>query len=292
MIIRKQARDTLTPVEMDRGDVLEFTLRSGQTRRVTLRETHAEVIRTTVAELKTEEPKGRTDYQFTCRLDVDGQEHTLWREVSTQASFYEPWTIAGMRIWFDAVDDIFELVAEAHGRCRPHKHARLAVQDAELEICPERVHAWCPLPPGGLNIRDCYNGEDCWMGAYWGASAHGGLDINHPAGTPIFAPIDLDDQWMFNHVHRGDNNNRWRGVRTWPDGSKWVLQVHHVIRLLVAEHEPVAAGTQVARGAGVAVGAHEHSHFVFGVEEDGQTVLLDPWILFRQMYLDQHGRVP
>ena len=34
-------------------------------------------------------------------------------------------------------------------------------------------------------------------------------------------------------------------------------------------------------------GAVDHSHFVFKVHDEGETVLLDPWILFRQMYLDR-----
>jgi len=38
-------------------------------------------------------------------------------------------------------------------------------------------------------------------------------------------------------------------------------------------------------------GSHEHSHFVFGVVEPGaeESILLDPWILFRQMYEDREA---
>ena len=291
-VIRKRARPTLTAVEMDVGDTLEFTLAGGEVRRMALLETHAAVLRSDLPEPGVEKPGCKTDYEFTCRVEVEGEEHRLWREASTQRSFYEPWEIGGLRVWFDAVDAIFEFLTETHGACRPRKAARFAVQDASLAICPEPVYPWCPLPPGGLNIADCYNGEDCWLGAYGGTSAHGGLDINHPAGTPIFAPFDLDDHYLFDSVHDGAGNNRWRGTRRWEDGSAWTIQVHHVIRILVPKRTPVKAGTQMARGAGVAVGSHEHSHFVFAVTEPGEreSILLDPWILFRQMYLDQHGR--
>ncbi|MEX0652679.1 MAG: hypothetical protein WD534_05385 [Phycisphaeraceae bacterium] len=280
---------------MDHGDEVAFTFTNGETRRITLLETDARVTYTTLDTPKVQQGGAVTNYEFTATLEIDGRQHTLWREVATQRSFYEPWLIDGMAIYLDAVSDIFDFLTEQHGDCRPRKAARLAIHEADQSICPDLLHPWCPLPPGGLNITDCYNGEDCWLGAYFGAAAHGGLDINHPAGVPIFAPFDIDDHEMFNTTYAGQNNNRWRGQHTWPDGSTWVIQVHHLIGLTdCREHQPIPAGRQMARGAGVGVGSHEHSHFVFAVIEPGQMfedrVLLDPWILFRQMYIDQHGR--
>lgn len=232
-----------------------------------------------------------TNYRFRCHLEIDGVAVSIGREVATQRSFYEPREVMGLQIWFDACDDIFEFLTEDHGKCRPRKKARLAIQDATQRICPILLHPWCPLPPGCLRIEDAYTGEDVWLGAYYGAAAHGGLDINHPAGTPIWTPIPLDDHGFFDHVTRGANNNRWRGSYQWPDGSTWIIQVHHVIRLLVEEHQPLPAGTHLAEGAGVLIGAHEHSHFVFKIVEPDQSkddaILLDPWILFRQMYRDR-----
>lgn len=281
--IRKRARDTLTAVEMDRGDVLEFSLTSGAVVVIELVSTRAEVTRTTLRQPGVEEEGARTDYRFRCTLRVDGQEHELEREVSTQRSFYEPWLLGGVRLWFDAVDDIFAFLTETHGECRPRRHARFALQQADLGICPEALHPWCPLPEGGLRIEDCYRGEDCWLGAYNGASAHGGLDINHPAGTPLWAPVDIHDHFYFNSLEMGHNNNRWRAIHRWDNGSEWILQAHHMTELTVPEHEPIEKGRQFAWGAGVLSGAVDHSHFVFKVHDEGETVLLDPWILFREM---------
>jgi hypothetical protein len=141
-----------------------------------------------------------------------------------------------------------------------------------------------------MDIYRAYLGEDCWMGPYFGASAHGGLDINHPPGTPIRAPIDFHDHYFFNTVEGGANNNRHRAHHRWDDGSEWQLQCHHMTRLTVDEHAPVRAGEQYADGAGVLSGYHDHSHFVFRVvEPDGQQIMLDPWLLFRQMYLDMEA---
>jgi len=287
--LQRKALPTLTAVEMDRGDTLRFELADGSTRDIALLDTWAKVIFTTLPKLKEEVCGGRTFYQFGCRLRVGRQEHELVREVPTHRSFYEPWVIDGVRIWLDAVDDIFEFLLEEHGSCRPGKQARFAVQDATLRICPEPVHQWCPLPSKGMDINLCYCGEDCWMGPYFGASAHGGLDINHAPCTPIWAPIDLDDQYYFDSVETGANNNRWRGHRRWPDGSEWILQCHHMTRLTVAEHTPLTSGQQYADGAGVWSGYHHHSHFVFRVVQDAREVLLDPWILFWQMYQDKRG---
>ncbi len=288
-IIRKRAKDTLTAVEMNCGDVLQFTLTSGETVEILLIATSATISRTTLRELKVEESGARTDYQFECRLRIDGEEHCLEREVSTQRSFYAPWTIGGVRIWFDAVEDIFEFLEEAHGACRPSRHARFGIQETSARICPELLHPWCPLPEGGLRIEECYRGEDCWLGAYNGASAHGGLDINHPQGTPLWAPLDIHDHFYFNSLDMGHNNNRWRGIHRWENGSEWILQAHHMTALTVSEHELIPKGRQFAHGAGVLSGAADHSHFVFKIHDEGETVMLDPWILFWQMYQDQAG---
>jgi hypothetical protein len=287
-IIRKRAKDTLTAVEMNRGDVLEFTCFNGEKIRLELKSTDANVLRSTLKQLKVEESQGRTDYKFSCILSCNEKEITLEREVSTQRSFYEPWVIGKVKIWFDAVENIFEFLNEAHGECRPRKHARFAIQDASLRICPERLHPWCPLPPGGLKIEQCYRGEDCWLGAYNGASAHGGLDINHPRGTPLWAPLDIHDHFYFNSLEMGHNNNRWRGIHRWKNGAEWILQAHHMTELTVAEHHPISKGTPFAHGAGVLSGSTDHTHFVFKIHDEGETVLLDPWILFWQMYQDNN----
>ncbi len=304
MILSRQARPTLTAVELDRGDTLRFACADGHVVTFVLRRTSAGILHSDLPMPKVEQRGAITPMRFWCTLEVDGTPVELVRELCTPAAFYEPWVLSGVRVWFDAVDDLFEFLDETHGACRPRKHARFALQDAGMRICPPPVQPWCPLAEEGLDIRECYNGDDCWLGGYFGTSAHGGLDINHPRGTPIWAPIDLDDQWLFHRVP-AEKNNRWRGVRRWDDGSTWTLQTHHLVRLTVAEHTPVRAGQQVAVGAGVWVGGHDHSHFVFKVRDGDAAddapeyrqgrdlptsdILLDPWILFWQMYRDRAG---
>lgn len=290
MIIQKQARATLTPIELDIADELHFTLANGQTRHLKVLRTGAHIYRTNKDQPGRKGPL-LVELRMSLVLEIDGHSVEMIRWVGNQQSFYEPWLLFDMRIWFDGCSKLFDHLKEVHGACRPRKDVRLAIQDASLPDCPVLLHPWCPLPPQGLRIEDCYEGSDCWMGPYEGTDAHGGLDINHPAGTSIWTPIAFDDHYYFNSLAAGHNNNRWRGIHHWPDGSIWHLQVHHVIRLLHPEHTPLPAGVQIAEGAGVLTGINEHSHFVFAIIEPGQSeedrIYLDPWILFWNMYRDR-----
>lgn len=288
-VLERKTKSTITPFVLNHQDTLRLTLRDGRAWEMTLLGTSAEVTGRRAG--------GIAAYGFHGRVRINGQPHELRREVGTQASFYEPWEIDGVRLWFDAVSCVFKesggFMAEkdwTHGWvCMPSHHARFAVQEAGLPICPEPLAAWYPNPAGRLDIRDCYTGEDCWMGPYQGRAAHCGLDVNMKAGTTLFAPISFDDHYLFNSTQAGFNNNRWRGVRRWPDGSQWWLQAHHLIRMLVPERTPLKAGTPYATTAGVWVGLHEHTHFMFRVIEQGGDYLLDPWILFWETFRQQRA---
>ncbi len=234
--------------------------------------------------------EGITQYRFQATFRLNGVELNLTRSIPSQDNFRDPPCVQGLNLWLDATGDIGEYLG-THGpsrRCFPKKACRIAIWPAGQRICPQRLHPWCPLPSGSLRVEDCYRGEDVWMGPYDGVECHGGLDINHPAGTPLWTPLALHEQGNFQRLGvEGANNNRWRGWHHWPDGESWFLQSHHHSRLLVEEGTPLDAGVQYAEAAGVLNGCHEHSHFVFGIRHaDGQEVLIDPWLLFRQMYLD------
>lgn len=290
MILQRAAKPSLTPFELAPGDALAFTRESGAVWTLTLTSTRAAVLAGT--------PGAVTAYEFTATVDINGTPYDLRREVGTQASFYEPWAIDGVHVWLDAVGAIFreggDFMGEKdwrHGQvCQPRREARFAIQEAGRSICPEPMALWYENPRGAIRIEECYNGEDCWMGPYEGANAHCGLDINMPAGTRLYAPIDFDTQYYFNSVAANFNNNRWRGMRRWPDGSEWILQSHHLIELLVEQDQSLGRGTPYATTAGVWVGAHEHTHFVFRVLEQGGEYFLDPWLLFWQMFRDASDR--
>lgn len=285
--IQRAAKDTLTPVELDWGDELLFKLRTGEVRKLKLARTEARIIEGSRLSVK--------KYAFTAALELDGRKFTIERVVPAQESFYQPAVEDGLRIWLDAVSDIFlpdggflDEKDKAIGIiCQPRRKARLAVNDARDRICPEKLAPWYPDKAGRLDVRECYLGENVWMGPFMGKLAHGGLDLNMKSGTQLFAPIEFDDQYYFNSLAAGHNNNRWRGVRRWPDGSVWWLQSHHLNRLLVPEHTPLKRGQPYAESAGVFVGARQHTHFAWRITEQGEDYWLDPWILFWQTFQDR-----
>jgi len=310
-VVRLDAKDTLTALEMNRGDELRFRLREGRVVSMLLDDTEAAIVERV-------EPGGIV-YRFSALVRVDGQPLRLERYVCSQECFYEPWVVNGLRIWLDTVRDVFDLIPVRYPRkgnlqCVPRKAARFAVQDATLRICPDTVLPWIEHEGPTLDVGRCYNGDDCYLGPYLGQACHVGMDINHAKGSLLFAPIRFDAQAYFNSLAAGDNNNRWRGIRRWPNGDVWALQSHHLIELLVPESTPLEAGVKYATTAGVYVGSHQHTHFEFKIgrprgdvaedaasiavpvdfddesevpQEQPEVLHLDPWILFWQSFEDQ-----
>lgn len=271
------AKDTLAVVRMNHGDTLRYRLKSGETRTFVLQETSAHIV---------ERVRGGIVYSFECTLLADGQPIRLRRFVCSQETFYEPWVVNGVRLWFSSSQAIFKLVPIRY----PDQHdpldvdAVLALQDATLPICPQPIQPWFPIERHFIDVGQCYNGDDPWLGPYLGQACHMGLDINMPKGTPLYAPLDFDDHWIFSADHR------WRGVRRWPNGDIWALQSHHVNQMLVPERGRLKSGTHYGEAAGKGIGSHQHSHFEFrlgeGVLNRGQLggTEVDPWILFWQIF--------
>ena len=293
-IVRRIAKNTITPVSLNKGDELHFQLRNGQVRHLKLIDTGASVLNQT--QLKEGPVK---TYEFFAVLEVDGTRRTIRRIVPTQESFYEPLVVGNMRIWLDAVSDIFiddggfleQLDVFGSGTSsRPKRKARLAVNDVHDRICPDRLVWWYPETKDHIDVHDCYQGEDVWIGPFRGFQAHGGLDINMKSGTPLFAPIDFDEHYLFDSLKAGDNNNRWRGIRRWKNGSVWWLQAHHLNKMLVKEHQPLSRGTKYAETAGTHYGRAQHTHFVLRVFEEGESFFLDPWIFFWQTFQDNRKK--
>lgn len=293
MSLERSSRSTLCAVEIDLNEDLYFTTRQGQRHHLVVTKAWADVHESTLGEAGVAQRGAHTVVRAHINLTLDGVPISLIRWIGSDRSFADPYRLGNLMLWFDANTDIFRFLNEDHGSCRPRKAVRLALWEADQRICPTLLHPWCPLPDDGLRISDCYDSDDCWMGAYHGADAHGGLDINHPAGTTLYTPFAVQRQWLFNAVARGDANNRWRGECDWPDGSTWAIQSHHLIQVMNPEQQPLLAGQAYAHTAGMHNGMYEHSHFVFAVKgpEDEEEIRLDPWLLFRQMLVDRRGMI-
>ncbi len=316
--INLRVKDTLAAVEMNHGEELQFRLKSGRVFSLILEDTGAAIIEKV-------EPGGII-YTFSARVRVDGEAMTLRRYVCSQECFYEPYVINGVRIWLDTVKDVFGLIPIRYPRkgnlqCFPRKAARLALQDMTMRICPDETHRWIDDGRERLDVGECYNGDDSYLGPYLGRACHVGLDVNHVKGSILASPIDFDTHAYFNSLEAGHNNNRWRGIRRWPNGDVWALQSHHLIKLLVTPNEPLEKGARYATTAGVHVGSHEHTHFEFKIgrprqggtdvstddpnsiavpidfddqseqaQVNPEVLHLDPWILFWQIFEDRRRR--
>jgi hypothetical protein len=316
--IELRAKDTVSALEMNCGDTLQWQQSNGQKWTLVLEKTSADIVERV--------NPGGIVYRFDCRVKINGQSMTMRRYACSQECFYEPYVVDGVRIWPDIVKDVFDLIPVRYPRkgnlqCVPRKDARFALQDAALRVCPKPTRPWLAEPLGFIDVGRCYNGDDCYLGPYLGQACHVGMDINHGKGSLLFAPIDFDTQAYFDSLAAGDNNNRWRGIRRWANGDVWALQSHHLIELCHAENTPLPAGIRYATTAGVHVGSHEHTHFEFKIgrprsmpispaapdessiaypidfddesersRKEPEVLHLDPWIVFWQTFEDQRAR--
>ncbi|MCL1909798.1 MAG: hypothetical protein FWG05_02565 [Kiritimatiellaeota bacterium] len=292
MNLKRTVKPTITPFCLDAGDSIDLTLSNGKVWTMKLLESTARVANRANPEYNDGgHVRGNIGvYEFDALAVINGRSRTFHREVGAQTSFYQPWNIDGVTIWFDASAAAFRerkgFMVEKDWRdgfiCCPTRLTRWAVQEEGAGICPEPLRECFPNPKRPLSINDCYMGEDCWMGPYNGAAAHCGLDINMRIGTPLFAPFSMDTQRLFNSLACGDRNNRWIGERRWQDGSIWQFQCHHIVETTLPANAPVRAGEQYATAAGVSYGETPHSHFMWRVCEHGGSNWLDPWILMSQ----------
>lgn len=286
-IIRRKAKNTITPVLLNKGDKLEFTLKNGQIRILQLLETNASIMRTNVRdfyEVYDLQPDGGTISEFSCKVLIDGHEMTMQRYLPTQESFYEPYVVNGMRIWFDATKTYFDHFNLKHGWCEPRADARFAVSDATDPVAPD-LAAWFPIKEPFHNIKDSYLGDDPWMGPYFGVEPHGGMDINTPRSVPLYTPFDItekDDQWLSTDFAPKPYYFAayWTAIKNWPNGSEWKFSIAHLDNYLVDEHIPLKKGTKIAEAAGTGVGAAEHSHFVLWIRDEATNTVDDKVMLW------------
>ncbi|MBO7721881.1 MAG: PKD domain-containing protein [Kiritimatiellae bacterium] len=319
-VFEMKARPTMTPVELNLGDVCRFTLAGGGVRTVEYAGGESSILEVPATE--------GLIATFTMRLKVDGVEIPFRRYLATQESFYEPAVVDGLRIFPDStleyLTNAVPMRYPSSGAMRHHpwKDCRVVLQDATLKLCPERLHPW--FDDGRwkklfIPIGDCYHGGDCWLGPFAYGQAHGGLDIRMKQGSLLYAPFAMDDQWMALYAKKGrGGNSRWRGVRRWSDGTLWSVNTSHVIDPVVAERTAVTNGQAYCTAAGTATGEYDHTHFELHICRDpncempewdagwgecaevkndcprGQPEFynLDPWTLFWQTFVqlrDERG---
>ena len=284
-VFELKAKSTLTVTEMNVGEKMYFKLISGRKISFILKDFHSEIIFSSLDVPR----KGGSDevkvYKMECLVNIDGQDMKMIRYIPTQQSFYVPYVVNGLRIWFDGLNDVGKYFKENHGECLPYKNARFVFQDATLPICPEKILTWCNLSENFLSIKNCYIGLDCWMGPYNGEELHGGLDIRMPSNSPLWTPISLDNNYYYKTRTSTGRGNGWCGIKNWDNGDTWIIKTYHILAPIASEFKSLRQGEKYAYGAGTAVGLETHSHFIFNIKTPNQKVyFIDPWIIFWQIF--------
>ena len=301
--VRLAAHEGFSVCELDVGDTLLFTMADGRVRTIELTGTSSDV-------LERKDGFHVTKYSFTQSYRIDGVERSF-TYVAPSDDFVNavPFEVDGLDFYPDAVLDSYGdaggFLSENGYRyiaatCRPMRRARLVLQDRSLRLVPARVRACFAGAERPLQAKNCYDGRNCWAGPTCDDPAnagetHCGLDVNMPGSTPVFSPLDFQEQRYLSRTTRGDANNRWRGVRRWSADEFWWFQCHHIDHVLKEENVPIAAGERFALSGAQWCGDFTHSHFNLRVfrrtgEIDGlpawESHWINPGLFFRQMRAD------
>jgi PKD repeat protein len=294
--------ETITPHELNHGEILKYTMDDGSVFTLELISTSANILYTNRDKIPPDESgsdrgnmyRARLMYEFTCDVKINGLPMTMRRYVGSQECYYEPYVIDGVRIWFDGVSDIFiedgGFINERHGPCKPEKKARFVFQYIDNRICPGEIYPWFKdgedrnenfiYKDNFIDIGRAFNGDDSFMGAYLGGEAHGGLDVDMAQNSLMYAPFELDTQ----------QGIRATGTKTWPDGSVWRINTGHVIKKFIPDNTFVKGGEVYGLGARRGCWWHPHAHYGFQINESGIRYNIDPWIIFWQLFEDNKRR--
>jgi PKD repeat protein len=299
----RKSKETITPIELNHNEVLNYQRNDGQILKIKLVSTSAKILYTNKHKIPSDESgadrgnmyRARLLYEYSCEVEINGHQMTMLRYVGSQESFFEPHVINGVRIWFIGVTDVFEehggfLNTARNANGIPTKNARFVLQDMEKRICPEEIYPWFIdgverdenyiYKDNFIDIGRTFNGDDCFMGAYLAGESHGALDINLPQNSLMYAPFNLDAQ----------ENIRAEGIKKWPDGSEWRINTGHIIEKYVPDNTPVKGGQPYGLGARRGCWWHPHAHFGFQIFEETNLYEIDPWIIFWQLFEDNKKR--
>ena len=194
-ILTRNFKETITPIELNHGEILTYKRKNGEILTFELLSTSANILYTNKDKIPKDESgndkgnmyRSRLMYEFTCDIKINGVFMKMRRYVGSQESFYERYVRNGVRIWFDGVSDIFEenggfLNTARSANGMPHKNARFVFQDMTQRICPGKIHAWFKdgsdrddnfiFKDNFIDIGRSFNGDDCFLGAYLGGESH------------------------------------------------------------------------------------------------------------------------
>jgi len=295
-VLERKADTFFTPVHLNIGDTLRFTLRNGQTRGVVVTDAGVDLY----------SDFGDTQHTLWADVEIDGHPLRLVYSPYRMKAQYEPTVVNGMRIALDGVGMLCEATGLKAKDAVPPADVRLWVNDAGLPVMPgchvwsdlyqdqTRVHETSSWP--GPRTRDYRIRQDRdihvrsttlsarmktgWLGA-WTYGVHEGLDLVLPISTPLYTVVD-------GAVHRGilSGGHRIWYSRTRPTGDVWWFGNSHCKGMVGKVGDQLKAGQIYAySGNKTSRGTAKwpHAHAWLRLESaSSDTYHLNPWIVMWQ----------
>ena len=115
-------KETITPIELNHGEIVKYTKKDGKVLTIELLATSANILYTNRDKIPFTESgndlgsmaRARLMYEFKCEVKINGLPMTMQRYVCSQESFYEPYVIdvpeyglTGLRIYLKNTRDFW-----------------------------------------------------------------------------------------------------------------------------------------------------------------------------------------
>ena len=303
--LTRKADSFYTPVHMNRGDLLRFTLANGQVRNV-------EVVDCGIDTRKV----GGLQWTLWADVRIDGHLLRLVYSPFDMKALSPPKVVNGMRLGLDGVKGLPEAVGWAekktgqHPAANPPADVRLWVNDASMPLLPN-VHCWFDLAqhlgkavdnltPGDYALRQdrdihpassrlAGNQKTGWLGG-WTYGVHCGLDLQLKVGTRLFCVTDSGIWRGYDAPDgTGQNSDSLHYVVVRDNGQEWWFGNAHCDRVEAVKDKPMKAGTVYALSGRKRAGI-PHAHASVRIRREGRwEYALNPWPIMWQGLRNQQA---
>jgi hypothetical protein len=291
--LSRKADAFYTPVHLNRGDALRFTLADGQTRELVLLDCGIDTRK-----------EGGLQWTLWADVRIDGHPIRLVYSPFDMKALARPKTVDGMRVGLDGVKGLSKAAGWAdkktgtHPAAEPPADARLWVNDATMPILPN-AQPWFDLAQhrgkesNALAVQDFALRQDAdihpassrltgnqktgFLGG-WTYGIHCGLDLQLKVGIRMLCVAD-GGVWRGHDQPDGSTQNKDSlcYVVPRPDGAEWWFGNAHCSKVTAVQGQPMKAGDVYALSGRERAGI-PHAHASIRIRRDGRWEYhLNPW---------------
>ena len=291
--LARKADAFYTPVHLNRGDALRFTLADGRTCEIVLLDCGVDVRK-----------EGAPQWTLWAEVRIDGHSIRLVYSPFDMKALSRPKIVDGVRICLDGVKGLSKAAGweqkktGAHPAAEPPGDARLWVNDAAMPILPD-AQPWFDIAQhrgkdaDALVLQDLTLRQDAdihpasirltgnqktgFLGG-WTYGIHCGLDLQLKVGTRMHCVIN-GGEWRGHEHPNGPTQQKdlLYYVATRPDGAEWWFGNHHCSQVVAVQGKPMRAGEVYALSGRERAGI-PHAHAAIRIRRDGVWQFdLNPW---------------